>query len=142
MGGETHNLFEIIAEIRDTLREIRDMLPEKRKRRDDTETTAETQAINAVLEYYGAKTGRKPDDAARIIKSRPARRAVRARLREKHTPDQCRAAIDSAYDQMWHNPELRRFVHPTTIFRPEKFPRYLDAACIPEQKSAYSTVED
>ena len=87
------------------------------------------EAISRVLTYYNDKTGRRTK-----INSEPARRLVRARIKEGATEADCRAAVDFAYREHWGT-ERQKYVHPLTIFSPSKFQKYVDGWEMPEPQA-------
>lgn len=54
--------------------------------------------------------------------------AIRARLREGFTVQDCKDVIDHRVAQWGMNPKMQQYLRPSTLFRPSKFEGYLDAA--------------
>ena len=57
-----------------------------------------------------------------------------SRLKEGYTLDDLKSVIASRTKDWWNNPEMRRYIQPSTLFRPTKFPGYLAASCEEEEE--------
>ena len=96
----------------------------------ETETETETDSMSG-----------KPDVATEVIeilnditgssfstKTEATRKKIRGRLKEGHTVDDFRRVIQSKFDEWKHDDKMKKFLRPATLFGPEKFDSYLQAA--------------
>jgi uncharacterized phage protein (TIGR02220 family) len=81
-----------------------------------------SEAVREVYRYGQERTGRRWV----LTGASEGARLVEARLAEGHPVEDCKHAIDHCY-RAWHrDPKMQAFLVPTTIFRPSKFPKYLE----------------
>lgn len=92
--------------------------PKKSKK--TKETKADTEA-SEVIEYLNAKTG-----SAYKASSKANISVIRARLNDNYTVEDCKKVIDIKAGQWLNDPEMSRYLRPSTLFRPSNFEGYLN----------------
>lgn len=92
--------------------------PKKSKR---SETVKANKEAAEVINYFNAKTGSnyKSTTKANIT-------AIRARLNEGFTIDDCKKVIDIKMEQWLNHPDMAKYLRPETLFRPSHFESYLN----------------
>ena len=97
-----------------------------------TPNSIEAEAI----EYLNAKTGRnfKPVKVNLSL--------VTARLKEGYTLDDVKAVIDRQNSLWAHNPKMREYLRPSTLFNAEKFNQYAGLIGSDEDKTEQQKIDD
>lgn len=90
-----------------------------KKKREATREEVERQ-VTEVLAFLNKTAGRNFS-----LKSETARKAVRARLDEGYTVENCKTVITKKHAQ-WRNSEHEQYLRPSTLFRPAHFDEYLN----------------
>jgi uncharacterized phage protein (TIGR02220 family) len=75
-----------------------------------------------VLDYLNMKTGVEYGK----IKPEAHLKPIIAILKAGYTPQDCITVIDKKFDDWWENPEMKIYLRPSTLFKPDKFDNYLN----------------
>ena len=93
----------------------------KEKKKASSERASEGHIIKKVVDYLNLQTGKnfRPQTSA-------TRSSILGRLREGYTFSDFKSVIDGKVLEWAHNPEMAKFLRPTTLFTPSKFEAYLN----------------
>lgn len=80
-----------------------------------------TDSVKEVIDYFNKKLGTKY-----TYKNKSNVQAIKGRLEEGHTVDECKKVIDIKYDEWINDKEFRKYLTIETLFRPSKFEKYLN----------------
>lgn len=87
----------------------------------DTVTVSISDSVKEVIDYFNKKLGTKY-----TYKNKANVQAIKGRLEEGHTVDECKKVIDIKYDEWINDKEFRKYLTIETLFRPSKFEKYLN----------------
>lgn len=82
---------------------------------------ANKEDIYIVVQYLNKKAGKKYSP-----ESRETMKHINARIREGFTIDDFKTVIDNKVRDWLHDPKMRSYLRPTTLFSPSKFEGYLN----------------
>lgn len=102
-------------------------------RQDTPKTQKDDQTekdIQTIVDYLNAKTQSKYS-----AKTNETRKSITARLKDGYTIDDFKAVIDSKVKEWFNDAEMRKYLRPSTLFRPSNFESYLNEANRPAVKS-------
>lgn len=86
--------------------------------------------IQAIVDYLNEKTQSKYS-----AKTNETRKSITARLKDGYTVDDFKAVIDSKVKEWFNDADMRKYLRPSTLFRPSNFESYLNEANRPAVKS-------
>jgi len=79
------------------------------------------EEVKEAIEFYNNLTGRKLS-----YKKESQTKLLRARLIEGYTLNEIKKVIANRYEEWKDNDVMAKNLYPTTLFRPSKFPKYLE----------------
>lgn len=142
---ENPNLIHILLEIRNEVKRLRkenkdkDLLIKDFRARlgldeHDKDDNSEDAIVERVYKHLNEKTHRKRGFNPHTGSSN----LLRARIREGHyTEEDFIKIIDIKYDQWWHQPKMRGYLNPSTLFRIGHIDDYLAEANLQVSNHTY-----
>lgn len=111
----------------DNIYSVGETRPDTPKTKKDDQSEKDIQAI---VDYLNEKT-----QAKYSAKTNETRKSILARLKDGYTIDDFKAVIDSKVKEWFNDAEMRKYLRPSTLFRPSNFESYLNEANRPAVKS-------
>lgn len=130
---ENDNKHNITVTDTDTDTDINNIYIVGKPRLDTPKTKKDDQNekdIQAIVDYLNEKTQSKYS-----AKTNETRKSITARLKDGYTVDDFKAVIDSKVKEWFNDADMRKYLRPSTLFRPSNFESYLNEANRPAVKS-------
>lgn len=94
---------------------------EKLMSSDEDESPSFSPEIEEIIGYLNRRTGRKFSP-----KTAESQKSISARLRDGYTVDDFKKVIDTKTAEWGNDPKMRKYLDPSTLFRPGNFEKYLN----------------
>jgi len=95
------------------------------------------EMINKVIDHLNNIAGRKFGKTSANYK-----KLIQARMRESHTLDDFKKVIDHKASDWLDNPDMRKYLQPSTLFSAKHFGNYLDSAKSPVPNEMANAFDD
>jgi len=92
----------------------------KKERNKNSNVEKNLDAVAEIINYLNQKT-----DRNYRVDNRSTQRYIKARLKEKYNLDDFKAVIDFKVKQWLHDPKMKSYLRPSTLFNPSNFENYL-----------------
>lgn len=92
---------------------------------DPTPNQKQDDPVKQVIDYLNKKTGRVKSRDQFSYRTKQYRSLINARIKDGYTLSDFKRVIDNKCCEWLHDPDMTRFLRPSTLFRPINFNQYL-----------------